>query len=164
MMQFHGQIHQFPRPVRLFILSFLIVLNIGFTTGLLFVGNNQSITPDGMVENYLGNEEDEEARELKFRKSDREMLTLLHTHILSTSFIFFFMGGLLTLTSINRKLKNFLIIEPFFSIILTFGGLYLLWNGILWMKYIVMISGILMSAVFYIGSLLLIIQLFKKPK
>ena len=117
-----------------------------------------------MVENYLGNEEDEEARELKFRKSDREMLTLLHTHILSTSFIFFFMGGLLTLTSINRKLKNFLIIEPFFSIILTFGGLYLLWNGILWMKYIVMISGILMSAVFYIGSLLLIIQLFKKPK
>ncbi len=161
-MQLHGQIHHFPREVKLFILCFLIVINIGFTTGLLFVGNTQSITPGGMVENYLGNEDDQEASEMKFKKSDHEMLTLLHTHILSTSFIFFLMGGLLAFTSLSKKLKYFLMIEPFFSIILTFGGLYLLWNGILWMKYIVMISGILMTGVFYLGTLLLIIQLFKK--
>ena len=115
-----------------------------------------------MVENYLGNEDDGEAQEMKFKKSDHEMLTLLHTHILSTSFIFFLMGCLLAFTSLSKKLKYFLMIEPFFSIILTFGGLYLLWNGILWMKYIVMISGILMTGVFYLGTLLLIIQLFKK--
>lgn len=161
-MQLHGQIHNFSKQVKIFILSFLITLNIGFTTGLFFVGNTQSITPSGMVENYLGNEDDGEAQEMKFKKSDHEMLTLLHTHILSTSFIFFLMGCLLAFTSLSKKLKYFLMIEPFFSIILTFGGLYLLWNGILWMKYIVMISGILMTGVFYLGTLLLIIQLFKK--
>jgi hypothetical protein len=161
-MQIHGQIHHFPRQVKLFILSFLIVLNIGFTTGLFFVGNTQSITPNGMVENYLGNEEDEEALEMKFKKSEHEMLTLLHTHVLSTSFIFFLLGCLLAFTSLPKKLKYFLMIEPFLSIVLTFGGLYLLWNGILWIKYIVMISGIVMTGVFYLGSLMLIIQLFKK--
>ena len=163
-MQIHGQIHHFPRQIKLFILSFLIVLNVGFTTGLLFVGNTQSMTPDGMVENYMGNEEDEEAQEMKFKKSDHEMITLLHTHVLSTSFIFFLLGGLLAFTSLPKKLKYFLMIEPFLSIILTFGGLYLLWNGLLWMKYIVMISGIVMTGVFYLGSLLLIIQLFKKTE
>jgi hypothetical protein len=122
------------------------------------------MTPDGMVENYMGNEEDEEAQEMKFKKSDHEMLTLLHTHVLSTSFIFFLLGGLLAFTSLPKKLKYFLMIEPFLSIILTFGGLYLLWNGLLWMKYIVMISGIVMTGVFYLGSLLLTIQLFKKTK
>jgi len=163
-MQIHGQIHHFPRQIKLFILSFLIVLNVGFTTGLLFVGNTQSMTPDGMVENYMGNEEDEEAQEMKFKKSDHEMIILLHTHVLCTSFIFFLLGGILAFTSLPKKLKYFLMIEPFLSIILTFGGLYLLWNGLLWMKYIVMISGIVMTGVFYLGSLLLIIQLFKKTE
>lgn len=161
-MQFHGQIHHFTKQVKLFILSFLIILNIGFTTGLLFVGNTQSITPNGMVENYLGNEEDDQALEMKFKKSDHEMLTLLHTHVLSTSFIFFLLGSLLAFTSLPKRLKYVLMIEPFLSIILTFGGLYLLWDGMLWMKYVVMISGIVMAGVFYLGSLLLIIQLFKK--
>jgi hypothetical protein len=161
-MQIHGQIHHFPKQVKYFILSFLIVLNIGFTTGLLFVGNTQSMTPNGMVENYLGNEDDEKAQEMRFKKSEHEMLTLLHTHIMSTSFIFFLLGGLLAFTSLSKKLKYFLMIEPFVSIILTFGGLYLLWSGILWMKYIVMISGIVMTGVFYLGTLVLIIQLFKK--
>ena len=161
-MQLHGQIHSFPKHVKLFILAFVIILNIGYTTGLLFVGNTKSNTPDGMVENYLGNEDDEDALEMKFKKSDHEMLSILHTHILSISLIFFLLGGLLALTSLPRKLKSFLMVEPFLSIILTFGGIYFLWKGILWMKIIVMISGIVMTAVFYIASILLIIQLFKK--
>lgn len=161
-MQLHGQIHSFPKNVKLFILAFVVTLSVGFTTGLFFVSDTNSMTPNGMVENYLGNEDDEEALEMKFKKSDREMLSLLHTHILSISFIFFFLGGLLALTSLPRKLKTFLMLEPFLSIILTFGGIYLMWNGILWMKILVMISGIVMTAVFYTGSILLIIQLFKK--
>ena len=163
-MQLHGQIHSFPKEVKILILAFLIMLAMGYTTGLLFVSNTNSNTPNGMVENYLGNEDDDEALEMKFKKSDREMLSILHTHILSTSFIFFFLGALLALTSLQKKLKTFLMLEPFLSIVLTFGGIYLMWKGILWMKIIVMISGIVMTAVFYIGTLLLIIQLFKKPE
>ncbi len=115
-----------------------------------------------MEENYLGNEEDEKATIMKFKKSEREMLTILHSHILSTSFIFFFLGALLALTSLPKKLKSFLMIKPFFSILFTFGGIYFLWKGVLWMKYIVLISEILMTIVFIIGTILLLFQLIKK--
>ena len=161
-MQIQGLIHTFPKHIKLFIAAFVIVLSIGYTTGLLFVSHTNSINPNGMEENYLGNEKDDNAEIMKFKKSEREMIATLHTHILSLSFIFFFLGGLLALTSLPRKLKSFLMIEPFLSILLTFGGIYLMWKGILWMKYVVMISGIVMTIVFIIGAGSILFQLMKK--
>jgi hypothetical protein len=35
-------------------------------------------------------------------------------------------------------------IEPTLSLIVTFGGLWMMWHGITWVKYLIMISGILM--------------------
>ncbi len=160
-MNFDGLIHTFPKHIKLFIAAFVIVLSIGYGTGLLFVTTTNSNNLNGIEENYLGNEEDENAPVMKFKKSGREMLTILHTHILSMSFIFFFLGGLVALTSLPKKLKSFLMVEPFVSIILTFGGIYLMWNGILWMKYIVMVSGIVMTGVFVTSAFLILFQLFK---
>ncbi|MFC7356970.1 hypothetical protein ACFQO1_04680 [Jejudonia soesokkakensis] len=161
-MQFHGLIHTFPKHVKLFIAAFVIVLSIGYITGLLFVRQTEATTPDGIEENYLGNEDSEELSVMKFEKGDREMLTILHTHILSVSFIFFFLGGLVAMTSLPKKLKSFLMIEPFVSIILTFGGIYFMWKGMLWMKWIVMISGTLMTAVFVVSAGAVLLQLFKE--
>ncbi|MBZ0326848.1 MAG: hypothetical protein K8F54_04540 [Altibacter sp.] len=163
-MQLHGLIHSFPKHIKLFIAAFVIVLTIGYITGLLFVRQTESATPDGLVENYLGNEDMEDVQVMKFEKGDREMLTILHTHVLSVSFIFFFLGGLLAITSLPQKLKSFLMIEPFFSIVLTFGGIYLMWKGMLWMKYVVVISGILMTAVYFIGAGAVLQQLFFRKK
>ena len=163
-MKFHGLIHTFPKHIQLFITAFVIVLSIGYGTGLLFVTTTNSNNLNGIEENYMGNEEDEEATVMKFKKSNREMLTILHTHILSMSFIFFFLGGLVALTSLPKKIKYFLMVEPFLSIILTFGGIYLMWNGILWMKYIVMISGIVMTGVFVVSALVILFQLFKRTE
>ena len=131
---------------------------------MLFVNETDATSPDGIEENYLGNEEDEEAAVMKFQKSNREMLTTLHSHILSMSFIFFFLGALVAITSLPKKIKSFLMIEPFFSIILTFGGIYFLWQGMLWMKYIVIISGIVMTGVFLTASISILLQLLKKEK
>ena len=161
-MELHGLIHTFPKHIKLFIAAFVIVLSIGYITGLLFVNETDATTPNGIVENYLGNEEDEEAAVMKFKKSDREMLTTLHSHILSMSFIFFFLGALVAITSLPKRLKSFLMIEPFFSIILTFGGIYFLWQGMLWMKYIVIISGTVMTGVFLTASISILLQLLKK--
>lgn len=161
-MELHGLIHTFPKHIKLFIAAFVIVLSIGYITGLLFVNETDATTPNGIVENYLGNEEDEEAAVMKFQKSDREMLTTLHSHILSMSFIFFFLGALVAITSLPKRLKSFLMIEPFFSIILTFGGIYFLWQGMLWMKYIVIISGTVMTGVFLTASISILLQLLKK--
>ena len=161
-MQLHGRIHYFSKEVKIFIASFIVVLSIGFYTGLLFVNQTEQMAPAGIEENYLGNEDIEAAAVMKFKKGKREMLTIVHTHILSMSFIFFLLGGILATTSINKKLKSFLMIEPFVSVLLTFGGIYFLWSGVLWFKYIIMISGIVMTLSFTVGALLVMQQLFKK--
>ena len=161
-MKLNGLISTFPKHVKLFIAAFVIVLSIGFFTGLLFVSQTNSNTPNGMVENYLGNENIDDAKTMIFKKGDREMLTILHTHILSLSFIFFFLGGLISITSLSPKQKSFLMIEPFVSILLTFGGIYLMWKGILWMKYVVMFSGIVMTIVFIVCAGAVLFQLFRR--
>lgn len=161
-MHYDGLLGTLPKEIKIFIACFVIVLSIGFFTGLLFVSQTDSTNPAGMEENYLGNEEDEDAPLMKFKKSEREMLTIVHTHILSMSLIFFLLGGLVWITKASKKLKLFLTIEPFFSVVLTFGGLYLLWSGLLWMKYIVIFSGILMAATFAVSALLVLYQSLTK--
>lgn len=161
-MQIHGRIHYLSKDIKTFIAVFVLVLSVGFYTGLLFVNQTEQMEPAGIQENYLGNEEIDNVTIMKFKKGKREMLTIVHTHILSMSFIFFLLGGILATTSINKKLKTFLMIEPFISVIITFGGIYLLWSGVLWFKYVVMISGMLMTLSFTLGVGIVFQQLFKK--
>ncbi len=162
-MKLNGCIETFPKELRLLIIGFLVVLSIGFYTGLLFVSETSSASPDGIEEQYLGNEDDEEAEVMKFKKNKQQMLTLVHGHILSMSIIFFLTGLLLVTTRLNVKLKTFLIVEPFFSIILTFGGIYFLWKGMIWVKYIVMISGTLMTICYSLSVLIVLKQLLINP-
>ncbi|TVZ09480.1 hypothetical protein JM80_2007 [Cellulophaga sp. RHA_52] len=161
-MKYNGLLGTFPSEIKLFIGAFVVILSIGFYTGLMFVNETTGAKPAGITENYLGNEEDEDAEVMKFKKSKREILTTVHTHILSMSFIFFLLGGLVWLTKLPKKLKLFLTIEPFLSVLLTFGGIYLLWSGLLWMKYIIMISGTLMTLTFTLSALVILWQLIKK--
>lgn len=161
-MKYNGLLGTFPSEIKLFIGAFVVILSIGFYTGLMFVNETTGAKPAGITENYLGNEEDEDAEVMKFKKSKREMLTTVHTHILSMSFIFFLLGALVWITKLPKKLKLFLTVEPFLSLILTFGGIYLLWSGLLWMKYIIMISGALMTLTFTLSALVILWQLIKK--
>ena len=160
-MELHGLLQTFPKYVKLFIASFVVVLSIGYSTGLLFVRQTQSVSPDGIEQNYLGNEDIENVKVMKFEKGAREMLTIIHTHILSMSFIFFFLGGLLAMTSIPKRWKAFLMIEPFFSILITFGGIYFMWMGVIWLKYIVMLSGVLMTLAYFVSAGVVFYECFK---
>ncbi|PCE64279.1 hypothetical protein [Sediminicola luteus] len=153
----------FPKGVKSFLAVFVLVLSVGFFTGLLFVNETTEASPQGIHENYLGNEADEEAEVMKFKKSEREMLTTVHTHILSLSFVFVLMGVLVWLSDTSLWLKKFLSIEPLLSVLFTFGGIYLMWKGIGWMKYVVMVSGFLMTLSFTWAAALVLWQLlFKK--
>ena len=162
-MKLNGRIETFPKELRLLIVAFLIVLSVGFYTGLLFVNETSSGNPDGIEEQYLGNEEDLDAKVMKFKKNEQQMLTLVHGHILSMSIIFFLTGLILVTTRLNYKFKLFLLIEPFVSIILTFGGIYFLWKGMLWVKYVVMFSGLLMTLSYTLAVLIILKQLIKSP-
>lgn len=162
-MNYNGLLLTLPKEIKMFLAAFVIVLSIGYFTGLLFVNQTSTTDPAGVEENYLGNENDPEASVMKFKKGGREMLTIIHTHMLSMSFIFFLLGGILLFSSLPQKFKFFLIIEPFVSILATFGGIYFMWEGILWMKYIVVISGSLMTLIFATSVLIILYQLlFKK--
>lgn len=158
-MQMHGIISQFPKEVKGLIVAFIICLSIGFYAGIRFVNDTSNSNPQGIEERYLGNESDENATVMKFKKSKGEVMTMVHNHILSLSVIFFLLGGLVATTGINKKLKSFLMIEPFVSILCTFGGIYFMWTGILWMKYIIMISGLFMTLTFMVSTVLILLGL-----
>ena len=155
-MQFHGSLSQLPKEIKLLIIAFTITLSIGFFTGINFVRITSTFQAKGVETNYLGNEEDEDAKVMQFKKSKKEVLTLIHNHILSMSVIFLLLGGLLSLTSMNKRIKTVLIFEPFISIILTFGGIYVLWSGIHWFKYVIMLSGFAMVLSFILSSIFIL--------
>jgi len=161
-MELEGKIHQLPKTAKLLVAFFIVTLSFGYYTGLRFVNENTSSTFNGVEEHYLGNEMDDEALVMKFKKAEKEIITTVHNHVTSMSLIFLALGGILLLTSIPKGLKKFLIVEPFISIVLTFGGIWLLWSGVLWFKYIVMISGILLTLTFTTSVILILIQLLKK--
>lgn len=158
-MEVHGLIHQFPKEIKILILVFISVLSVGFFGGLSFVNNTTAMQPASIETHYLGNENDEEADIMKFKKNEREILTVVHNHILSMAVIFFLLSLILATTSINKKLKYFLMIEPFISIILTFGGIYLLWSGVVWFKYVIILSGTFMTLSYVIAVFSIIYQL-----
>jgi hypothetical protein len=161
-MPLNGYIFLLPKEIKLLIGVFVIVLSIGFFSGLLFVGETSSANPNGIEEQYLGNEHDEDAEVMKFKKSEKEMLSLVHSHVLSMSIIFFLLALIVSITKLKKQLKTFLMVEPLISVVLTFGGLYFLWVGILWMKYIVMFSGTLMTLSFLLSVVIILKQLLQK--
>lgn len=163
-MVFHGILHKFPKEIKVLIFIFLCTLSIGFYSGISFVKTTTNTTPTGIEQRYLGNEDDENASKMLFKKSEAEILTTIHSHILSLSVIFFLVALIVSTTSIHSTLKLFLMIEPFVSLILTFGGIYFLWKEIYWMKYVIMISGFLMTTSYTISIFIIFKQLLSKDK
>jgi hypothetical protein len=157
-----GLIYQFPKEIKLLIVAFICTLSIGFYSGISFVKTTTNANPNGIEQRYLGNEDDENATKMMFKKSEGEIMTTVHSHILSLSVIFFMVSLLLSTTDISQKLKLFLMIEPFFSLIFTFGGIYLLWKDIHFMKYVIMISGFFMTATYTASIFIILKQILKK--
>jgi len=155
-MKLEGSMLKMSKQFRIFVICFVLMLNVGFFTGFNFVRVTTSFKATGIEQNYLGNEGDEEAEEMHFKKSEKEILTLIHNHILSLSLIFFALGLLLSMTQIAKPLKSFLLFEPFLSLLLTFGGMYVLWKGVIWFKYVIMISGMAMVVSLLLTSVLII--------
>lgn len=161
-MQFHGLIHQLPKDVKLLIGVFVVVLSVGYYTGLAFVHETTGNTPTGIEEQYLGNEHDEDATVMKFKKKKQAMIMLIHNHVISLSILFLVLSLLVSITSCHKTLKKIVMIEPFISIVVSFGGIYFMWMGFTNLKYIVMLSGMLMTLSFVCATGMILVSLFKK--
>ena len=163
-MELHGKIHELPKAAKLLVGFFILTLSFGYYTGLRFVGENTGNTTQGIEEHYMGNEANEDAIEMKFKKSEKEIISIVHDHVIGMAVIFLVLGAILLMTSLPPKLKKFLIVEPFISIILTFGGIWLMWSGVLWLKYVIIFSGVLLTLTYTTSVILILQQLFKKKE
>ena len=156
------QLSNLPKSLKNTLVVLLIALAFGYLSGLDLLEQTTDFKSKGIEENVLGNEIDEFADELHFKMSKRQLHTIIHSHVITLGLLFVLLSIMLFFTSYSQGMKSFLMIEPMISLIITFGGLWLLWNGVLWMKYIIMFSGILMHLSFVLIIFLLLKELLYK--
>ena len=156
------QLSNLPKSLKNTLVVLLIALAFGYLSGLDLLEQTTDFKSKGIEENVLGNEIDEFADELHFKMSKRQLHAIIHSHVITLGLLFVLLSIMLFFTSYSQGMKSFLMIEPMISLIITFGGLWLLWNGVLWMKYIIMFSGILMHLSFVLIIFLLLKELLYK--
>ena len=158
------KLYQLPRAIKLLLMLTVLNLTVGVGIGLYYVSNTTHLSPEGTAEQFRGSSvyNNFDIPE-KFPKPISELLTTTHNHIISMTFIFFIMGGIFYFNSIITGFwKSFFIAEPFFSILATFGGIWLIRFIHSSFSYLVMVSGVLMYLSFFIMAGTIIYELSRK--
>jgi len=138
------------------LIYYLITLGVGFSLGVFYVYLNSEFSSSGMVEQYVGNNDEWEP---KLPKTLQDLVSHTHEHITMFSIIFLSLGLIfLNNSTIKGFWKRFLMLEPFISIIITFGGFFMIRYVTTTFSYIIMISSLLMYICFYV---MLIISLYE---
>ena len=151
-----------PYQIKKMLSLYLVVLMIGTTLGLVYLYHHTGLTNEGTKTHYAGEESDDEFSSNE-GISYGELLMTTHNHILSFSMIYLVLGVIFNFnTIITGKIKMFLMIEPFVSILLTFGGIWCVKYIHSSFGYIIILSGILMYLCFYAMSIVSLVNLLKK--
>lgn len=149
-----------------FLSAYLIVVTIGLTLGLYFVRHTTDLTPSGTVERFRGSEadsSDEFSIPENYPKPISELLVTTHNHILGFSFIFGSVGFIFYFNNrIKGFWKSFLMIEPFISIILSFGTIWLIRYVHPSFVYITVVSAVLLYLSFYTMVFISLFDLWTK--
>lgn len=162
-MENSAELKLYQLPGKLKVLLFLVVFNItaGVAVGLYYVANTTHLSPAGTSEHFSGSSiEDEFDIPEKYPKPVSELLTTTHNHIISMTFIFLVIGAIFYFNStITGPWKIFLIAEPFFSILTTFGGIWLIRFVHPCFAYLVIPSGILLYTCYFVMAGVLFFEL-----
>ena len=150
------------KSLKKIILLFLTTISLGYGFGLRFLYLTTEANPTTLESHYLGNELDEEEEIMKFKKTEKSMLTFLHDHLFALGILQLIISLLIYFTKTKKRLKAFLIYEPFLSLLVTFSGIYLLWLGVPALQYLLMLSGFLFHATFIFSICMLSYKLIKK--
>jgi len=141
-------------------------MSLGVSLGLVYVYETTEMTSGGTEEHYTGSalNDDMDIPE-KYPKELESMLLTTHTHLISFSFIFFFLGLIFYMNStITGGWKTFIIIEPFISVLITFGSIWgVRYSSLIYSNYIILF-GILTYLSFYLMVAMSLYELLvKKP-
>ncbi|MCX8104514.1 MAG: hypothetical protein N3D80_01410 [Ignavibacterium album] len=122
------KIFQFPKQLKFLIASLLLSLTFGVIIGLGFLYYTTSYSTTKAIERYNGSQITNEFEIAEnYPKPISEIFITTHNHIIAFTLIFTVVGFIFYFSSIpNNRLKNFLLIEPFISIIISFGSLWLI--------------------------------------
>jgi len=161
---FSKRLYEFPRKLKLLCFLTIFNLTIGVGVGLYYVGYTTQYSPSGTSEHFAGSKiSDDFEIPNKYPKPISELLNTTHTHVISMTFIFLIMGGIFFFNSIiTGPIKTIIIVEPFISIILTFGGIWLVRFIHPGFSYLVILSGILMYISFFIMASVIFYELSLK--
>lgn len=143
-------LQSWPAPVKKLIFTFVCVAFLGVVVGGVMIEVTTHLTPKGVVQQYKGMDKSQMsgAGEMKFPKSVKEMLITTHNHILGLSSLFVIVGFLYLCAVEQKRWQVILAVEPLVSLVVTFGGLWVvryLWSPFV---YIVILSGTLMIGTF----------------
>lgn len=161
-----SSLSELPSNFRRLLVMVLVALTLGVSLGLGLVFISTSGTLSGITTHYQGDHSDDTGGiPDHYPMPVQELLITTHNHILTFTFIFGFLGGLIQLASrLKMKWKILLAAEPFISIIFTFGsmwGIRFVGSGFVWLM---LISSGVMYFSFYIMIIVIIKELvFPKP-
>lgn len=153
-----------PQKVKYFLAAFLLVMTIGVTVGFIYVNQTTGFSGQGTSDHYAGSilEDDMDIPE-KYPKEFESMLLTTHTHLISFSFIFLLLGALFYMNStITGGCKTFLMVEPFISVLGTFGSIWGIRYFSASFSVATMIFGVLTYLSFYIMVSICIYDLLLK--
>ncbi len=135
-----------PKQFKKLVFVFVSVAFVGVVLGSVFIEATTHMTPQGVVEQYNGISKSrmEQSEELKFPKPFKDMLTTTHNHILGLSPLFLIVGFLYLQVGRRENWRFAVAAEPLLSLVVTFGGLWVMryvWDPFV---YVVILSGTLM--------------------
>ena len=130
------------------LIYYLVTLGTGFSLGVLYIYLNSEFSSSGMIDQYLGNN-DEWAPKLP--KTLQDLVSHTHEHITMFAIIFLSLALIfLYNNTIKGFWKRFLMLEPFVSIVITFGGFFVIRYITTSFSYVIIISSLMMYICFYI--------------
>ncbi len=149
------------------LITYLCVLSIGVVVGLIYLYTTTNYSVSGTITRFKGSEQQNIQDDFEipenYAKPISEMLISTHNHIFGLSFIFLSMGLMFYFNSIlNGFWKSFLMIEPFISILTSFGSIW----GMRYISntfvFLAVISALLMYLSFFVMLFILLFELLLK--
>jgi len=147
-----------------FLTVYLLVIAIGISIGITYLGTETNASKKGIVEQYNGSAPNDELDiPDKYPKGIKEMLLTTHNHILGLAPLLLSLGLIIYFSTVNKRLKMFLLYEPLISLIVTFGSIWLVRFVHPGFVYLTILSAILMYGSIYLSILLSIYEMnFRK--
>jgi hypothetical protein len=122
------KLYQFPKQLKTLILALLFSLTFGVCIGLGFLYYTTSYSPQRAIERYNGSQASDEFEIVEnYPKPISEIFITTHNHIIAFTLIFSVVAIIFYFSSVLKGVwKTFFLVEPFISIVISFGSLWLM--------------------------------------